>query len=344
MFFVLFLILLFFIILIVYCHWTTWGTNVEIESGSLPNTHKLMWQRMRKIGIKNGVIINTWVPKHVRGDLFYESMIYNWKRWLKESLLPEPVIIELPPEEIQHKEELVIGLGSFWGTEHIPKCFIALMSEWASFDSELVIGMKKTHETCYKGEGAFFGVSFSPAIAKSLDQPHAYWIWHKPNNEVCATNSSKFNTINENKQFYVWMNYTNHREQIVDKIVKEGFEVTACVTHAVPNADDRCKDLDAFDEKEYIFLNIHQQNYKETFAHLEIHRLTHPCIQGKCIISEKSSDEQAELDMMNAGYLHAVWDGDPKTLPKVIKDAKGQWHKNKGKRLEKAPTPIWLQP
>lgn len=311
----------------------------NIHSGN-KNSNEKMWDRMRHAGKTNGVLINTYINPVARGDMFRESMIYNWTEWLIEAGLPKPTVCNMSPTELENEERLVITVGSLWYGKPT-KWFLALLSETECRDRKTFLELKGQHNECFGTDGGLLGVSFSPAIAQSLNQPHAYWIWHRQVEQKRPNTK----THKWSNNVYVWMCFTPHRTKICDRITKVGVHIKRSGEEGLDTCTDlstRCGSLKIYQQNGDILLNIHQHSYKsENGAHMEIHRLTHPCIQGACVITEKSTDPIAEKALMDAGLLHAIWDGEVDTFKATIEEAKKNWITSAGKPY-KVPKPTWI--
>lgn len=306
-------------------------------------SHKQTWKKMCAIGKEHGVIINTWVPSGIRVDLFYDPMVHNWQKWCEQAGLPKPTICDESPSTSSKREGLVIALGSFWPTSTLPKWFIGLMSETLQIDTLVVQEAQRTHREMYGDDGGYFGISFSPAIAALLRQPHAYWIWHEPNTGKNKAIIPESDWHKPNQNVFVWMSLTKHRSNVLRELRNHKFHVYESNVNGKSGTKNRCKDLDYAHSVGSVFLNLHQKNYKHEFVHMEVHRLTHPCIQGKCVVSEKSSDPLAEKALMDAGLLHAVWDGRPDTLESTIIIARKRWRNQQENGISKYnPTLYWM--
>ncbi len=278
--------------------------------------HMREWSTLKAAAQKNGVIIS-FQFNGANASIFSAAMRYTIKRWFQ--ILSSDVVEHSGPYiELENTNKVVCALGSFWDKAKTPKWFVPLFSETTERDANALQGIMKRRR---RGFPPIFPLSHSESVAKHLTLlsnrlvSHAMWLWYDPAETLGVKHEDlqpHFVSITKTPQLVCWMTATERRIGVLGRLQATGTHINAKFD-IWPTETARW-----IRTPNHVLLNVHAYHDR---GHLEVCRLSHPCVRGMCVVTEASDDTEAESELMRRGMLHGIWDGNPRTLSKVVVDA-----------------------
>lgn len=274
-----------------------------------------VWPALKEHGRKHGVVLQMTYPS-VDKLMFEAPLSGTVKTWLEQSGMKVSSVMS--GDKLRHSKQLVITIGSFWPENvPLPPYYLGLFSENSARDTAKmgILAQRRSKDDMLSLPPLF--VTFSYEVQRVAAQSggkvaQASWLWFPSDDHTGLASSAPLiprqvpvRCDAKDVRIVIWCGVNERRLSVLKSLRAAGH------TNVTLKVGQPADIVGWLRQPNTVLLNIHA--YSDS-GHLEVSRLTHPCVRGLCVISEVSNDVKLEELCIKRGLLHSVWDGSPNTL------------------------------